>query len=70
MSREIGLTQPMETTPLTRRLDSGRWQTNRSTRPSGTALVQQDGMLTTSESALLLGAFLTLVASMISFTTL
>ncbi len=61
----------METIRLnTAQLDSVRLQTVRSTRPGVPPMEEQEGLLSASESALLLGAFVTLVVSMVSFITL
>ncbi len=51
-------------------LDSVRLHVVRSTRPTRSPMEEQEGQLSASESALLLGAFVTLVASMVSFITL
>ncbi len=48
----------------------GQMKTVRSPRPGVSPTEEQEGLLSASESALLLGAFLTLVVSMVSFITL
>ena len=51
-------------------LDSVRLHVVRSTQPTRSPMEEQEGQLSANESALLLGAFVTLVASMVSFITL
>lgn len=67
----MNLMEQMETIRLnTGQLDSVRLRPIRSTQPARSPMEEQEGLLSASESALLLGAFLTLVASMVSFITL
>ena len=67
---DMQMMEQMETVRLnTGHLDSVRLHVVRSTRPVP-PMEEQEGQLSASESALLLGAFVTLVASMVSFITL
>lgn len=71
MNVNMNMMEQMETIRLnTGQLDPVRLQTVASPRPARSPIEEQEGLLSASESALLLGAFLTLVASMISFITL